>query len=54
VTTNRREGVAKAALLHRGTPDYTCWVVSDLGLTELRDFAGLLEQAHAAAAQSTK
>jgi anti-sigma factor RsiW len=32
-------------LLHWTTPQYTYWVVSDLGLVELRDFAKLLRQA---------
>jgi anti-sigma factor RsiW len=36
-------------LLRWTTPDYTYWVVSDLGLPELGDFAGLLRQADAAA-----
>ena len=29
-------------LLHWTAGDYTCWVVSDLGLPELQEFAGLL------------
>jgi anti-sigma factor RsiW len=29
-------------LLHWTTPEYTYWVVSDLGMTELRDFAQLV------------
>jgi anti-sigma factor RsiW len=36
-------------LLHWTTPQYTYWVASDLGLPELRDFAGLLRQADSAA-----
>jgi len=32
-------------LLHWTTPDYTYWVVSDLGLAELHDFAQLVQQA---------
>jgi anti-sigma factor (TIGR02949 family) len=36
-------------LLHWTTTDYTYWVVSDLGLPELGDFAGLLRQADSAA-----
>jgi len=36
-------------LLHWTTADYTYWVVSDLGLPELGDFAGLLRQADSAA-----
>jgi len=32
-------------LLQWTTPEYTHWVVSDLGLAELRDFAQLLQQA---------
>ncbi|PYP56708.1 MAG: anti-sigma factor [Gemmatimonadetes bacterium] len=32
-------------MLHWTTPDYTYWVVSDLGLAELQDFAQLLRQA---------
>jgi len=36
-------------LLHWTTPDYTYWVVSDLGLAELQDFAQLLRQADSAA-----
>jgi len=35
-------------LLHWATADYTYWVVSDLGLPELGDFAGLLRQADSA------
>jgi anti-sigma factor RsiW len=36
-------------VLHWTTADYTYWVVSDLGLAELGDFAGLLRQADSAA-----
>ena len=36
-------------VLHWVTPDYTYWVVSDLGLAELRDFEQLLQQADSAA-----
>jgi len=36
-------------LLHWTTPDYAYWVVSDLGLAELHDFAQLVQQADAAA-----
>jgi anti-sigma factor RsiW len=32
-------------LLHWTTPEYTYWVVSDLGLTELREFGQLLRDA---------
>ena len=32
-------------LLHWATPEYNYWVASDLGLAELRDFAGLIERA---------
>jgi len=38
-------------LLHWATADYTYWVVSDLGLPELGDFAGLLRQADSAAGE---
>lgn len=34
--------------LHWTTPDYTYWVVSDLGLAELQEFAQLLRQADSA------
>jgi anti-sigma factor RsiW len=37
-------------LLHWTTPDYNYWVVSDLGLAELRDFAHLVQQADSARA----
>src|SRR5947208_1439262 len=36
-------------LLHWATADYTYWAVSDLGLPELGEFAGLLRQADSAA-----
>lgn len=36
-------------LLHWTTLDYSYWVVSDLGLPELRDFAALLRRADSAA-----
>jgi anti-sigma factor (TIGR02949 family) len=36
-------------LLQWTTPDYAYWVVSDLGITELRDFAQLVQQADSAA-----
>ena len=36
-------------LLHWTTPDYTYWVVSDLGLTELHDFARMVQQGDSAA-----
>ena len=36
-------------LLHWTTPEYAYWAVSDLGLAELREFAGLLRQADSAA-----
>jgi anti-sigma factor RsiW len=39
-------------LLHWATPAYAYWVVSDLGLPELRDFAGLLRQADSIAASA--
>jgi anti-sigma factor RsiW len=31
-------------LIHWNQPDYTCWVVSDLGLAELKEFVGLLRE----------
>jgi anti-sigma factor RsiW len=37
-------------LLHWTTPDYTYWVVSDLGLAELQDFAHMVRQADSASA----
>jgi anti-sigma factor (TIGR02949 family) len=36
-------------LLHWTTRDYAYWVVSDLGLGELREFSGLLQRADSAA-----
>jgi anti-sigma factor RsiW len=36
-------------LLHWTTPDYAYWVVSDLGMPELHDFAQLVQQADSAA-----
>ncbi len=45
-STSTRQGYH---LLHWTTRDYSYWVVSDLGLPELRDFAGLLRQADSAA-----
>ena len=38
-------------LLHWTTPDYAYWVVSDLGMTELHDFAQLVQQADSAASR---
>jgi len=35
-------------LLHWSTPDYVYWVASDLGLTELTEFAGLIRQSDSA------
>jgi len=37
-------------LLHWNAPDFTYWIVSDLGITELQEFAGLLKDAESAAA----
>lgn len=37
-------------LLHWTTPEYTYWVVSDLGMAELREFAQLLREGDSAAA----
>ena len=45
-STGTRQGYH---LLHSAMADYTYWVVSDLGLPELGDFAGLLRQADSAA-----
>ena len=52
----RRPAAAPASRTHQGyhllhwtTADYTYWVVSDLGLPELGEFAGLLRQADSAA-----
>jgi len=36
-------------VLHWTTPEYTYWVASDLGLAELREFTGLLQQGDSAA-----
>jgi anti-sigma factor (TIGR02949 family) len=36
-------------LLHWATPEYTYWVVSDLGMAELREFARLLREGDSAA-----
>jgi anti-sigma factor RsiW len=36
-------------LLHWSTPDYNCWMVSDLGMVELTAFASLMRQGGAAA-----
>jgi len=41
-STRARQGYH---LLHWTTADYTCWVVSDLGLAEFQDFAQLMRQA---------
>ena len=41
-------------LLRRTTPDYAYWVVSDLGIPELSEFASLLAQADSAAAGQGK
>jgi anti-sigma factor RsiW len=38
-------------LLHWTTPEYTYWVASDLGLSELTSFAGLLQLGDSAAAE---
>jgi anti-sigma factor RsiW len=45
-STRTRQGYH---MVHWTTADYNYWVVSDLGLPELRDFAGLLRQADSAA-----
>jgi anti-sigma factor RsiW len=37
-------------MLHWTSAGYSCWAVSDLGLTELEQFKGLLQQADSAAA----
>jgi len=49
VATTTRQGYH---LLHWATPAYAYWVVSDLGLPELRDFTGLLRQADSTAASA--
>jgi anti-sigma factor RsiW len=41
-------------LLRWTTAEYDYWVVSDLGLAELRDFAGLVRQGDSAAAASNR
>ena len=46
-STRTRQGYH---VLHWATADYTYWVVSDVGLPELGDFAALLQQADSAAA----
>jgi anti-sigma factor (TIGR02949 family) len=38
-------------LLHWATSEYTYWIASDLGLPELREFAGLLRQADSTASR---
>jgi anti-sigma factor (TIGR02949 family) len=40
-------------LLHWKTPEYTYWVVSDLGLAELREFAQLVREADSTASRPT-
>jgi len=45
-STRTRQGYHE---LHWTTPDYTCWLVSDLGLAELQEFVLLLRQADSAA-----
>ena len=45
-TTQTRQGYH---VLHWNTPAYAYWVVSDLGVIELREFARLLQQADSAA-----
>jgi anti-sigma factor RsiW len=41
-------------LLHWTTPEYTYWVASDLGLSELTSFAGLLQLGDSAAAAAER
>jgi anti-sigma factor RsiW len=41
-------------LLHWTTPEYAYWVASDLGLSELTDFARLLQRGDSAAAASER
>ena len=41
-------------LLRWTTPDYAYWLVSDLGLAELQDFAHLLQRADSAAAGTSR
>ena len=38
-------------MLHWSAPDYTYWVVSDLGVTELGEFSRLWRQADSTAAR---
>ena len=38
-------------ILHWATPDLAYWVASDVGISELREFAGLLRLADSAAAR---
>ena len=45
-TTQTRQGYH---VLHWNTPAYAYWVVSDLGVIEMREFARLLQQADSAA-----
>jgi anti-sigma factor RsiW len=40
-------------LLHWTTPEYNYWVVSDLGMAELREFAQLLREADSTASRPT-
>jgi anti-sigma factor RsiW len=46
-STSTRQGYH---VLHWASGDYTYWAVSDLGMTELQEFEGLLRQADAATA----
>jgi len=41
-------------LMHWATPDYEYWVVSDIGLPELREFAGLLQRGDSAVVAPTR
>ena len=41
-STSTRQGYH---VLHWTSPDYAYWAVSDLGMTELQEFVGLLQQA---------
>jgi anti-sigma factor RsiW len=41
-------------LLHWTTPEYTYWVISDLGIAELHDFAQLLREADSTASRPTR
>jgi len=45
--TSERQGYH---LLHWTTPDYAYWVVSDLGLAELREFAHMVQRADSSVA----